>query len=270
MKFATLATAARPAITTTIGVLSDDEPRRRTSNSVRHERHLLGAIIDQLAKIDARRPYLRRGCSSLSTTRCASSAAATLPPPGASAPCRPAGHASGYARARRPRGGGRSGGGCRAGRSAESLRAYARRWCLTRQEGGSWSRSPTRAWASPPDVGRRGPGAGAAGRPSAPAPAAKEQAVPEPGHAVTVQDTAILAGTMPPPEPTRVGRPPRRRRRDRKRPTAEPLPGRSWPAPCHFQAVRFGPRHSGGVTTAGVATGRRPLQLPRSADQKPL
>ncbi len=65
MKTATLATAARPAITSTIGVLSDRALLRQTSALVRHERHLQGAIIDHLAEIEARRLFLRRGCSSL-------------------------------------------------------------------------------------------------------------------------------------------------------------------------------------------------------------
>ena len=65
MKTATLATAARPPITSTIGVLSDRALLRQTSALVRHERHLQGAIIDHLAEIEARRLFLRRGCSSL-------------------------------------------------------------------------------------------------------------------------------------------------------------------------------------------------------------
>ena len=65
MKTATLATAARPAITSTIGVLSDRELLRQTSTLVRYERHLQGAIIDHLAEIESRSLYLRRGCSSL-------------------------------------------------------------------------------------------------------------------------------------------------------------------------------------------------------------
>jgi len=65
MKTATLETAARPAITSTIGVLSDRELLRQTSTLVHHERHLQGAIIDHLAEIEARSLYLRRGCSSL-------------------------------------------------------------------------------------------------------------------------------------------------------------------------------------------------------------
>ena len=65
MKTATLATAARPAITSTIGVLSDRALLRQTSTLVRHERHLQGAIIDHLAEIEARGLFLQRGCSSL-------------------------------------------------------------------------------------------------------------------------------------------------------------------------------------------------------------
>ncbi|MDD9988198.1 MAG: hypothetical protein OXQ31_18115 [Spirochaetaceae bacterium] len=65
MKTATLAPAARPPITSTIGVLSDRELLRQTSTLVRHERHLQGAIIDHLAEIEARQLFLRRGCSSL-------------------------------------------------------------------------------------------------------------------------------------------------------------------------------------------------------------
>ena len=65
MKTATPAAAARPAISSTIGVLSDGELLRQTSALVRHERHLQGAVIDHLAEIEARSLYLRRGCSSL-------------------------------------------------------------------------------------------------------------------------------------------------------------------------------------------------------------
>ena len=65
MKTATLATAARPAITSTIGALSDRALLRQASTLVRHERHLQGAIIDHLAEIEARGLFLRRGCSSL-------------------------------------------------------------------------------------------------------------------------------------------------------------------------------------------------------------
>ena len=65
MKTATLASAVLPAITSTVGVLSDRALLRQTSTLVRHERHLQGAIIDHLAEIEARRLYLRRGCSSL-------------------------------------------------------------------------------------------------------------------------------------------------------------------------------------------------------------
>ena len=65
MKTAHLTTATRPAITSTAGALSDRELLRETSNLVRHERHLQGAIIDHLAEIEARGLYLERGFSSL-------------------------------------------------------------------------------------------------------------------------------------------------------------------------------------------------------------
>ena len=65
MKTATLDAPARATVTTTVGALSDRELLRQISSLVRHERHLLGAVIDHLAEIDARRLYLQRGCSSL-------------------------------------------------------------------------------------------------------------------------------------------------------------------------------------------------------------
>ena len=65
MKTAHVATATLPAITSTVGALSDRELLRETSNLVRHERHLQGAIIDHLAEIEARGLYLERGFSSL-------------------------------------------------------------------------------------------------------------------------------------------------------------------------------------------------------------
>ena len=65
MKTARLTTATRPAITSTVGALSDRELLRETSNLVRHERHLQGAIIDHLAEIEARGLHLQRGFSSL-------------------------------------------------------------------------------------------------------------------------------------------------------------------------------------------------------------
>ncbi len=65
MKAATLDAPARPAVTSTVGALSDRELLRQTSTLVRHERHLQGAVIDHLSEIDARRLYLQRGCSSL-------------------------------------------------------------------------------------------------------------------------------------------------------------------------------------------------------------
>ena len=65
MKTAHFTTATRPAITSTAGALSDRELLRETSNLVRHERHLQGAVIDHLAEIEARGLYLERGFSSL-------------------------------------------------------------------------------------------------------------------------------------------------------------------------------------------------------------
>ena len=65
MKTADLTTATPPAITSTVGALSDRELLRETRNLVRHERHLQGAIIDHLAEIEARGLYLERGFSSL-------------------------------------------------------------------------------------------------------------------------------------------------------------------------------------------------------------
>ena len=65
MKTAHLTTAARPVITSTVGALSDRELLRETSNLVRHERHLQGAVIDHLAEIEARGLHLQRGFSSL-------------------------------------------------------------------------------------------------------------------------------------------------------------------------------------------------------------
>ena len=65
MKTAHLTTATRPPITSTVGALSDRELLRETSNLVRHERHLQGAVIDHLAEIEARGLYLQRGFSSL-------------------------------------------------------------------------------------------------------------------------------------------------------------------------------------------------------------
>ena len=65
MKTAPLTTATRPAITSTVGALSDRELLRETSNLVGHERHLQGAIIDHLTEIGARGLYLERGFSSL-------------------------------------------------------------------------------------------------------------------------------------------------------------------------------------------------------------
>ena len=65
MKSAHVTTATWPAITSTVGALSDRELLRETRNLVRHERHLQGAVIDHLAEIEARGLYLQRGFSSL-------------------------------------------------------------------------------------------------------------------------------------------------------------------------------------------------------------
>ena len=65
MNTATLDAPALPAITSTVGALSDRELLRQTSTLVQHERYLLGAVIDHLSEIEARRLYLQRGCSSL-------------------------------------------------------------------------------------------------------------------------------------------------------------------------------------------------------------
>ena len=65
MRTAHLTTATLPPITSTVGALSDRELLRETSNLVRHERHLQGAVIDHLSEIEARGLYLERGFSSL-------------------------------------------------------------------------------------------------------------------------------------------------------------------------------------------------------------
>ena len=65
MNTAPLTTATLPAITSTVGALSDRELLRETRNLVRHERHLQGAVIDHLSEIEARGLYLERGFSSL-------------------------------------------------------------------------------------------------------------------------------------------------------------------------------------------------------------
>ncbi len=65
MDTATLDAPAGPAITSTVGALSDRDLLRQTGTLVRHERHLQGAVIDHLSEIEARRLYLQRGCSSL-------------------------------------------------------------------------------------------------------------------------------------------------------------------------------------------------------------
>ena len=64
MKTAPLTAATQPAVTSTVGALSDRELLRETRNLVRHERHLQGAVIDHLTEIEARGLYLQRGFSS--------------------------------------------------------------------------------------------------------------------------------------------------------------------------------------------------------------
>ena len=81
-----LTTATRPAITSTVGALSDRELLRETRNLIRHERHLQGAVIDHLSEINARGLYLERGFSSL-FDYAVRELGYSEPPLGASAPC---------------------------------------------------------------------------------------------------------------------------------------------------------------------------------------
>ena len=87
-------------------------------------------------------------------------------------------------------------------------------------------------------------GRGAAQGESQPALAAKEQAAPEPGHAVTVQDDVIPAGTTSTPEGT-----------PRPRPTSAPSPTRQ---------EATGRRAATGTKPAGAAT---PTAKPRASDR---
>ena len=90
MKTAPLTAATRPAITSTVGALSDRELLRETRNLVRHERHLQGAVVDHLSEIEARGLYLERGFSSLfdyAVRELGYSDAAAARRIGASAPC---------------------------------------------------------------------------------------------------------------------------------------------------------------------------------------
>ena len=183
MKTAPLTTATRPAITSTVGALSDRELLRETSNLVRHERHLQGAVIDHLAEIEARGLYLQRGFSSLFDYAVRELATATQPPLGASAP-------HGCAPINRAREGLRDG--------SLTLSAAAEQWAFDRSRRGSGTaaiapagsagsdfapavpllvlaagrqklveEAAGKSAAGPPDAGRPGPGAGAAGRPGA-------------------------------------------------------------------------------------------------------
>ena len=213
MKTAHVATAARPAITSTVGALSDRELLRETSNLVRHERHLQGAIIDHLAEIEARGLYLERGFSSLfdyAVRELGYSDAAAARRIGAMRLCADQADAREglrdgsltlsaaaelqWAFDRQRRRGSISGTAAiaPAGSAAQNDPApdsapavplpppsrSRRRWCSMRWGGRSWRkprRPPPRGGgrqerpAGPPDAGRPGPGAGAAGRPGAPA-----------------------------------------------------------------------------------------------------
>ena len=208
MKTAHLTTATRPVITSTVGALSDRELLRETSNLVRHERHLQGAVIDHLAEIEARGLHLQRGFSSLfdyAVRELGYSDAAAARRIGAMRLCadqadareglrdgsltlsaaaelqwafdrqRRRGSISGAA-AIAPVGGGvggteRSGARLRAGRTVAPRRAGAAAagaGCGGAAEAGRRGGRQERP-AGPPDAGRPGPGAGAAGRPGAPA-----------------------------------------------------------------------------------------------------
>ena len=124
------------------------------------------------------------------------------------------------------------------------------------------SRPPRRARTS----------SGAARGESEPAPAAKEQAAPEPGHAVTVPNAAILAGTTPTaertshPTPTSAPSPTRQEATDRQAaagtkpagavaPTAKPCAaGRAIPAAVRRQVWQ---RDGGRCSYLDRQTGRR-------------
>ncbi|MDE0218112.1 MAG: HNH endonuclease [Spirochaetaceae bacterium] len=115
-------------------------------------------------------------------------------------------------------------------------------------------------------------GSGASQGESEPAPAAKEQTAPEPGHAVTVQDAAIPAGPTPTaeqarhPTPTSVPSPTRREATERQavagtKPagaatsTAKPCPsGRAIPAAVRRQVWQ---RDGGRCSYIDRQTGRR-------------
>ena len=197
MKTAHLTTATRPPITSTVGALSDRELLRETSNLVRHERHLQGAVIDHLAEIEARGLYLQRGFSSLfdyavrelgysdaaaarrigATRLCADQPDAreglrdgSLTAErrrGAAVGVRPAAAPRVDLRDRGDRTGGDAGARLRAGRTVALRRAAAAgAGCGGAAEAGRGGGRQERP-AGPPDAGRPGPGAGAAGRPGA-------------------------------------------------------------------------------------------------------
>ena len=80
---------------------------------------------------------------------------------------------------------------------------------------------------------------------SKPAAAAKDHAVPEPGHAVTVQDAALPAAATPAPEgtaqpiPSSAPAPNRQAATERRAAAGSKPAGRH----CDGEAARFGPRH---------------------------
>ena len=194
-----LTTATRPAITSTVGALSDRELLRETSNLVRHERHLQGAIIDHLAEIEARGLYLEarllqpvrlRGARARLQRRCRRSAhrrhaavrrstgraggvarrlADAERRRGAAVGVRPAAAPRVDLRHRGDRTGGVGGARLRAGRTVAPRRAAAA--AAGARCGGAPEARGRGGWqertAGPPDAGRPGPGAGAAGRPGA-------------------------------------------------------------------------------------------------------
>ena len=192
-------TATRPAITSTVGALSDRELLRETRNLVRHERHLQGAVIDHLSEIEARGLYLERGFSSLfdyAVRELGYSDAAAARRIGAMRLCADQPDAREglrdgsltlsaaaelqWAFDRQRRRGSISGtaaiapAGTPAPDSAPAVPlapaepAAAGAGCGGAAEAGGGGRRQERP-AGPPDAGRPGPGAGAAGRPGAPA-----------------------------------------------------------------------------------------------------
>ena len=105
---------------------------------------------------------------------------------------------------------------------------------------------------------------------SQPAPAAKKQAAPEPGHAVTAPDAAILAGTTPTPEGTPRPRPASMPSRTRQEATDRPAASGTKPAATATptpKSCAAGRAIPAAVRRQVWQRGRRPLQLPRPADR---